>query len=141
MKKYLWLMVMVLVLSAITGAVVGCGKEHQKVTVIGSCNHLQALSCWNAFGNSQTNPQELDKITEGDSAYFSCPASGMYNFNLSMITAQDMIDDPSWGAMLVNMSPADGITCECKLRLDESEWEWLQANPQQNCDFEGGELE
>lgn len=141
MKKYLCLMVVVLVLSTMAGVVVGCSKEQQKVTVIGSCNQLQALSCWNSFWNSQTNHQDLDTITKGDSAYFSCPASGMYNFNISDITAQDMIDDPTIGQMLVSMSPVDGITCECKLQLDESEWEWLQANPQQNCDFEGGELE
>ncbi len=144
MKNFLCLMVAILILSTIAGTVVGCGKEQQKVTVVGSCGGSQALSCWSAFRNAQTNRQEFDMITEGDWAYYSCPASGLYNFNLSMITSQDMVDDPSWGDMLVNMSPPlGGITCECKLRLDKSEWEHLQTNLQ-TCEFEvveGGESE
>lgn len=142
MKKYLCLMVATLVLSIMAGTIVGCGEQQQKVTVIGSCEGSQALECWSAFRNAQTNRQEFDSITEGDWAYYSCPASGIYNFNLSMITSQDMIDDPSWGDMLVNMSPPlGGMTCECKLHLDKSEWEHLQTNLQ-TCEFEvvgGGE--
>jgi hypothetical protein len=138
-KSCIYVMVAMLLISVIAGTV-GCGDaKESKVIVIGTCNYNPGDSCWTAYWNAQPN---LNESTEGDWAHLTCEETLFYQnpsdhgyYDLGNITAQDKIDNPELEEA-INFLFSTGMECECELRLDESEWEYLQANPQYSCEFE-----